>query len=178
LYVTTINQEASVTTAIATDEARALRDGIRALVRRFAVSERADVSCCGMTVAQAATLDVLAREGPLRLGALGRQLGISPSTLTRNLHRLEERGLLERTPDPDDARASRVRLTETGSRAAGEVEAQQVRFALQVLDGLPPQRRAATLSGLDDLLRAIREATERCCPGAFDHLMNVKQEES
>ena len=27
------------------------------------------------------------------------------------------------------------------------------------------------LAGLSDLLLAVREATEACCPGAFDHLM-------
>ena len=37
-------------------EAKRLRAAVRALVRRFSVSERADVECCGLTVAQAATL--------------------------------------------------------------------------------------------------------------------------
>ena len=32
---------------------------IATLVRRFSLSERADVSCCGVTVAQAATLEAL-----------------------------------------------------------------------------------------------------------------------
>ena len=36
-------------------DARRLRDAIRALVRRFAISERADVACCGMTVAALVT---------------------------------------------------------------------------------------------------------------------------
>ena len=76
------------------------------LVRRFALSERADVACCGMTVAQAATLEVLRAEGAMRLGALGRRLGISPSTLSRNLRRLQARDLLTRLPDPDDTRAA------------------------------------------------------------------------
>ena len=43
--------------------ALALRNAIRGLVRRFSISERADVSCCGMTVAQAATLDPVELHG-------------------------------------------------------------------------------------------------------------------
>jgi DNA-binding MarR family transcriptional regulator len=66
-------------------DAARLRTGIRALVRRFGISERADVACCGMTVAQAATLDTLRSEGAMRLGALGRRLGVTASTLTRYL---------------------------------------------------------------------------------------------
>ena len=76
---------------------RRLLRSVRALVRRFAVSERADVACCGMTVAQAATLETLLAEPRLRLGDLGRRLGISASTLSRNLARLEETGLVAAT---------------------------------------------------------------------------------
>ena len=99
-------------------DARRFRASIRALVRRFSISERADVSCCGMTVAQAATLEALRVEGPMRAGDMGRRLGVSPSTLTRNLARLEERGWVRREADPADGRAQRVVLTREGRRAA------------------------------------------------------------
>jgi DNA-binding MarR family transcriptional regulator len=147
-----------------------LRAAVRALVRRFAVAERADVSCCGLTVAQAAALEALA-EGPTRLSDLGRRLGIAPSTLTRNLARLEASGLLEREEDAEDGRSSRVRLTATGKRAARAVEAQEEAFARQVLDRIPAERRAEVVDSLAELLAAVRAATEGCCPGAFDHLV-------
>ena len=53
-------------------QAEQLRGSVRALVRRFALAERADVSCCGLTVAQAATLEALGRLGPQRLLNLDR----------------------------------------------------------------------------------------------------------
>lgn len=152
-------------------EALKLRAGVQALVRRFSISERADVSCCGMTIAQGATLEILLAEGSLRLGALGQRLGISPSTLTRNLARLEERGLVRRETDPADARSSRATLTEAGERAAREVERREEAFAASILGRLPAQRRAAVLEAVDELLLAVRGATESCCPGAFEHLM-------
>jgi DNA-binding MarR family transcriptional regulator len=151
--------------------ARRLVDAIQLLVRRFAIAERADVNCCGLTVAQSATLDALRSEGPLRLAALGRRLGITPSTLTRNLDRLVEAGYVAREPDAEDARASRVLLTAAGRKAAAKVERLEEAFARSVLERLPHARRQAALDGLFDLLRAVREATETCCPGAFDHLM-------
>lgn len=154
-------------------DAARLHDAIRALVRRFAVGERADVTCEGMTVAQAATLEVLAAEGALRLGALGQRLGITPSTLTRNLARLEERGLVERSVDDVDARAVRASLTPAGRRAAAAVRAAEERFAGQILDRLPGREAAAVVEHLEHLLAAVRDATERCCPGAFEHLMTA-----
>jgi DNA-binding MarR family transcriptional regulator len=149
----------------------ALRAAIRGLVRRFGVSERADVSCCGVTVAQAAALEALSGHGPMRLSDLGRRLGIAPSTLTRNLERLVEAGLVARQPDPEDARSARAKLTTAGQRAAGQVAAHEVDFARQVLDRIPAERREAVVQSVRDLLLAVREATEACCPGAFDHLM-------
>ena len=157
-----------------TEPAR-LRAAIRALVRRFAVAERADVACCGVTVAQAAALEALGAEGPLRLGDLGRRLGIAPSTLTRNLARLEASGLVAREEDAEDARSARVGLTAAGRRAARAVEAQEEGFAAQVLGRIPAARRAVVVESLGDLLVAVRAATEECCPGAFDHLMQAPE---
>ena len=146
-----------------------LTDAIRALVRRFSLAERADTACCGMTVAQAATLEALAGGG-LRLGELGRRLGISPSTLSRNLDRLESRNLVRRGPDPDDRRALRAELTTEGQKAADSVQIQEVEFSKSILRRLPDNAATPTVQALEELLQAIRSATESCCSGAFDHL--------
>jgi DNA-binding MarR family transcriptional regulator len=152
-------------------EASRLLSAVRALVRRFAVSERADVACCGMTVAQAATLETLLAEPRLRLKDLGRRLGITPSTLSRNLSRLEDAGLVARAADGSDGRAARVALTAAGRRKAAELLRQEEAFAEGVLLRLPAARRETLLASLQELLAAVRGATEDCCPGAFDHLM-------
>jgi DNA-binding MarR family transcriptional regulator len=150
-------------------DARRLMEAIRLIVRRFSLAERADVACCGMTVAQAATLEVLAGGG-LRLGELGRRLGIAPSTLSRNLDRLVDRGLVTRGPDPEDRRALRAELTADGRTAAASVRRHELEFARDILDRLPDGSAAATLDTVDNLLTAVRSATESCCPGAYDHL--------
>lgn len=152
------------------DEANELRALVAALVRRFSLAERADVECCGLSVAQAATLGAL-RDGPVRLGPLARRLGITPSTLTRNLARLESERLVKREADPEDARAARVGLTPAGERAAARVEAQETAFASAILARLGPERAVELLGALSELLGAVREETESCCPGAFDHLL-------
>ena len=153
-------------------DSRRLLQHVRALVRRFAVSERADVFCCGMTIAQAATLETLRMEGPLRMGELGRRLGITPSTLTRNLQRLLETGYVKRQVDGSDGRAAVVALTASGRRQADKLESQEEWFAGEILDRIDPKHRAAVVERLADLLVAVRAATTSCCPeGAFDHLM-------
>lgn len=73
-------------------------------------------------------LKVLLHEGPLRPSALADALGVDASTVSRQVRHLEDRGLLERTADPDDRRASRLALSEEG-RARLE-EGAQCRRAL------------------------------------------------
>ena len=157
-----------------TADARRLLRHVRALVRRFAVSERADVFCCGMTIAQAATLETLRLEGPLRMGDLGRRLGITPSTLTRNLQRLLETGYVKREADGNDGRAAVVALTASGRRQADKLERQEEAFAAEILERIDPEHRDAVVERMGELLVAVRAATQSCCPdGAFDHLMTA-----
>ena len=158
----------------ATDATR-LMAAVQALVRRFSVAERADIACCGMTVAQAATLEALADGGGIRLGVLCRRLGITASTLTRNLRRLSTRGLVTVVADSSDRRASRVALTELGRRAAAELSRQEREFAEAVAGALGPSGTGEVIGALEQLLGAIRTASEGCCPGAFDHLMSPPQ---
>jgi DNA-binding MarR family transcriptional regulator len=55
--------------------------------------------------------------GSLRVSALAEALGLDTSTASRHVRQLELGGLLARTGDPDDRRASRVRLTRRGRGA-------------------------------------------------------------
>ena len=52
----------------------------------------------------------------LRMTDLARATMLSSGGMTRVAGRLEHRGLLERVPDPDDARAFRATLTRQGER--------------------------------------------------------------
>ncbi len=164
----------TIDTEVLTSDVARLRSSFTALLRRFSISERADVQCCGMTVAQAATLEALGREGALRLGRLGKLLGIAPSTLTRNFTRLEQAGLVRRTSDEEDGRAAQVELTEKGRRIRLRLEAMEDEFAQRLLERLTPAERERALEGLTALLEAVRAETESCCPGAFDHLIDIE----
>ena len=73
----------------------------------------------------ATTLDLLVRidlspDGGLRAVELCRQLLLSPSHISRVIDRAEADGLVVRSPDPDDRRAQRVMLTDSGRAAVGD----------------------------------------------------------
>jgi DNA-binding MarR family transcriptional regulator len=50
----------------------------------------------------------------VRITDLAERLGIDPPAVTRKVQQLEKVGLVSRSADPDDARASRLRLTREG----------------------------------------------------------------
>jgi DNA-binding MarR family transcriptional regulator len=58
----------------------------------------------------------LFEEDGLRMGELARRARLSKQTMTMLVRRLERDGLVERRPDPDDARASRIYLTSRSRR--------------------------------------------------------------
>lgn len=61
-------------------------------------------------------LSLLRRNEPTLLTPVevAQQLLSSQSGMTGKLDRLEEKGLIQRTPDPNDRRAVRLRVTEAG----------------------------------------------------------------
>jgi DNA-binding MarR family transcriptional regulator len=92
--------------------------------------------------------------GGARGGEVSDALGLHKSTTSRNLTTLEALGLVERIPDPQDARARQVRLTAEGADAlersfAGRRERLRTRLASW------DQSDIATLAGL---LRRLNDA--------------------
>lgn len=68
----------------------------------------------GLHVGQEMVLLELWQEDGLRGGELAARLGVEPPTITKMLRRLEGCGLVERRPDPSDARSFRVQLMAEG----------------------------------------------------------------
>jgi DNA-binding MarR family transcriptional regulator len=86
----------------------------------------------------------------LRMGELAHRSGLSKQTMTELVRRLERDALIERRPDPNDARASLVFLTPR-SRAFEPTAA----AVLDELDGLVRERLDP--AGVEQLKAALRE---------------------
>ncbi|MEV0399683.1 MarR family transcriptional regulator [Actinoallomurus sp. NPDC050550] len=72
---------------------------------------------------EALQLLALARTGSLPMGKMGRRLMVHPASVTNVISRLEQRGLVERCPSPDDRRVVLAKITEEGSAMAREATA-------------------------------------------------------
>ena len=97
--------------------------------------------------------DLASGEDPPRLSVLAERLRIAPRSATEVVDALEDRGLVERQPDPADRRASRVAATEEGRRLT-QVLSEARRVATEdYLAVLSAEDRA----GLDRILRLLAE---------------------
>jgi DNA-binding MarR family transcriptional regulator len=95
--------------------------------------------------------------GSLRVSELAASTGLDASTASRHVRSLELGGYLARTGDPDDRRASRVRLTRRGRAALDR--AMRARAALvdrAIADW--PERDRATLA---TLMTRLAESLDR-----------------
>ncbi|WP_299571170.1 MarR family transcriptional regulator [uncultured Shewanella sp.] len=76
--------------------------------------EQSVVKETGYSLAQTHTIEVLGTFGTLRMKELAQKLGITTGTLTVQVDKLVNLGLMERTPHPEDGRAIVVQLTSSG----------------------------------------------------------------
>jgi len=129
----------------ALDAAR-LRVAVLRLSRRLRKHDLA-----GLTPSQLSTLSCVGKTGPVRLGDLAAAERIAPSTLTRVVNVLEDRGYLVRTPAREDARAYLVTLTDSGNAALARIRDEATSMLTDILTTLTPDQLAALEAALPAL---------------------------
>jgi DNA-binding MarR family transcriptional regulator len=141
-----------------TTDAQQLQARLVAFIRAFGLHQP-DTTPCGkpIPVSEAHALMELARDHdqdqPLGQHELARRLRLQKSTVSRLVTQLTQRGWVERERDPDDGRATLLRLTAAGQTAAGELAAARTATFNRLLDAIPTPER-------DNVLRALHVLTE------------------
>jgi DNA-binding MarR family transcriptional regulator len=102
-------------------------------------------------------LSTAAPEG-LRVTELSGDALLTQAGVSRLVARLEAGGLLERVPDPDDGRASRIRLTEAGASAQRHVGVRHGHHVAQILT------QAFSVEQLEQLRALCETLTESAAP--------------
>ena len=118
----------------------------------------------GLNRGEVGVLGALRIAGPpnrLSPTQLFKGLMLSSAGITSRLDRLETRGLVRRTRDPDDRRGVLVELTDEGARILDEAVTANSESERELLAGLSPAERET----LGSLLRKLLANLE---PTAFD----------
>ncbi|MCL4436592.1 MAG: MarR family transcriptional regulator [Thaumarchaeota archaeon] len=130
----------------------------RALVR----SRARGLAKAGLSLPQFEVLRVISAKGPMSMGALSREMVVTPPNITGLIDRLEKQSLVKRAANANDRRASIIELTDAGKNLYDVLAKQQRTFLQNVLNALTSDERE-TLSTLlsrlrDEILRREGEA--------------------
>lgn len=80
-----------------------------------------DIDRCGLTPTQFGIVESLGHLGPMKIGEMCSKKLMTGGNMTVVIDNLEKMGLIERTKDPEDRRASIIRLTPKGEEKFGEM---------------------------------------------------------
>ena len=97
---------------------------------------------------------LLEHEDGLRQKAIAEQMHIGPSSTSEFIDKLEQTGYIERRPDPDDGRATRIYLTEKGKARAYELEDERKERFATLFAALTEEEKEQLLALLDKLAAA------------------------
>jgi DNA-binding MarR family transcriptional regulator len=110
-----------------------------------------------VSMSQTLALHELDTEPPLSQRALAECLQLEKSTVSRMVGEMERRGLLVRERDSDNHRQYRLRLTEHGRAAHAGMRSNFHAQYERIVAAMTSAERAALLTGLPALVRAIRQ---------------------
>jgi DNA-binding MarR family transcriptional regulator len=106
---------------------------------------------------QASILSHLDSVEPTPVSELAAHMGVTVSTMSISLDRLERQGYIVRARAENDARVRHIRLTTAGERLRTAQKVLEPRLVRAVLARLSPADRRAALRGLELLGAAARE---------------------
>ncbi|OBK44869.1 MarR family winged helix-turn-helix transcriptional regulator [Mycobacterium sp. 1081908.1] len=111
-----------------------------------------------LPAAQARLLATIEAHGEARIGDLAGVDHCSQPTMTTQVRRLEDAGLVTRTVDPGDARAVRIRITADGIRTLDAVRADRAAAIEPQLALLEPADREVLKEAVEVLRRLLENA--------------------
>ncbi|WDZ76089.1 MarR family transcriptional regulator [Ensifer adhaerens] len=115
----------------------------------------------GLYAGQDGVMLALAETDGMTAGGLAARLGVKAPTMTRTIGRMEAQGFLERRPDEDDARLTKVYLTEPGRnrlQTIAEAGQHSEKLATRGLTDKQVRTLMKLLRAVDSNLQAARAA--------------------
>jgi DNA-binding MarR family transcriptional regulator len=118
----------------------------------------------GLYCGQPPLLRALWEQEGLTHGELAARLHVQPATVTKMLRRMEKAGFVERRPDTEDQRVSRVYLTDAGRAIQNEVKQVWHILENETFDGFTTEERALLRRFLRQMRENLLQATEGKSP--------------
>ncbi len=145
-----------------TEAVRALEAEFGELINRFrrVIAENAHRVSPGMLPGAYKVFTTIVRRESITLSALAESLMADKGQISRTVRELEQLGLIERTPDPDDGRSSLLSPTPAGLERLAQARAPQERTLVDALEDWP-------IDDIRNLSRLLHALTAGESPAGF-----------
>jgi DNA-binding MarR family transcriptional regulator len=127
---------------VAADDDATLSEAFWGVAHRLRRLSRETLEPWDLAPSHARALRVLGRHGVMRLSEMSDHLHIAARSTTEVVDALQERGLVERRPDPHDRRATLVALSAEGERVDAAIRSARAAEAEAYFGALSPTDRA------------------------------------
>lgn len=147
---------------VAPTQADALRDlesEVGVLIRRVrrVIGERARAVHPELLPASYLMLSYVRDHGPVRASAVGQVFDIDKGAISRQVQHLIDLGLIDRSPDPEDGRATLLTASPDAVRRLGEVADERRALLAERLGDWSPEEMASFAASLRRYNAALNE---------------------
>jgi DNA-binding MarR family transcriptional regulator len=122
---------------------------LRRAIARLARQLNSSATDEGLTPTQASVLGLIVGRGPVGLPELMRLEHLNPTMLSRVVGRLDELGLIVRSPDPDDLRSVTVSVTDDGRTVHERIKTLRAAAVSDAAGRLAAAEQQALIAALD-----------------------------
>ena len=141
------------------------RERVRQVQQKLGWSQRTDIQCCGVTMAQCHALLAIGERKELSIVELARILDVDTSNLSRTVDNMVKAGLLNRIPNPEDRRYVSLSLTDEGKKAFDTIEQLFTAYLTRVFELIPEDKHRQIMESLDLMAGALEQCSKeyQCC---------------
>ncbi len=140
-----------------TPDTVAVANRLRPTLLKLARELRREVHSLGVSGYQVSLLVAIKQAPGVGVRALAAQERMSPAAISQRVARLEQAGLVRRTPDASDRRRHGLTLTEAGEAVLRSVKRRRTAWLAGRLAELTPEELAAVDAAAEPLARLLHE---------------------
>ncbi len=133
------------------------------LVHYYAICDRFITQQLDVTASQGYILLAVPEMDTINMNDLSLKMRVANSTMTRMVDQLVQKGLVNRSADPQDRRIVLVSLTDHGKEVRSKLKNTLQDFFRQVLCDLPSNQLVGSLESLETLNQTITKMLRSCC---------------
>ncbi len=141
------------------------RERLRKVERELGWSQRNDIQCCGVTMAQCHALVAMGERDETSIVELAGVLGVDTSTLSRTVDNMVKSGLVNRFLNPQDRRYVSLTLTDKGKTALDAIGHLTDAYVTKLFEFIPEEKHLQVIDSLELMGSALEQYGREygCC---------------